>query len=158
MSAQQKYNYEIAMNILANGQMPSQELLESIGLSAEDAQKLMAIITVSGGGGTNKQTGPQGESLYSASLRVMGANPELQDAKTRAAELLNSRNVNSMLSSGQLPTANQAAAAGLTQQQAVSNWLQNQTPGSVPYTGAVQQTGKSAQQILQDMLKKKSGS
>lgn len=51
MSTQQKYAAEYAMQILANGQMPSEEMLRQAGLSAEDAQKMMAIIETSVGGG-----------------------------------------------------------------------------------------------------------
>ena len=53
MSAQQKYAAEWVMQTLANGQMPSEELLEAAGLSAADAQKLMAQAT-GGSGGTGK--------------------------------------------------------------------------------------------------------
>lgn len=52
---QRQYNQKIAIayvtDILANGQMPSNDLLVAAGLSYEDAQKLMAQITVSGGPG-----------------------------------------------------------------------------------------------------------
>ena len=57
LSTEQKYAAEYAMSILGNGQMPSEELLKAAGLSAEDAEKLMAQITASGGGtgsGKNK--------------------------------------------------------------------------------------------------------
>ena len=53
MSAQQKYAAEYAMNILANGQMPSAELLQAAGLSAEDAAKMMAQLEAAGGSGGN---------------------------------------------------------------------------------------------------------
>ena len=53
MSAQQKYAAEWVMQTLANGQMPSEELLEAAGLSAADAQKLMAQATSGGTGGRN---------------------------------------------------------------------------------------------------------
>ncbi len=56
MSTQQKYAAEYAMQILANGQMPTEELLRQAGLSAEDAQKMMAqIVAAGGGGGSGKQ-------------------------------------------------------------------------------------------------------
>ena len=57
LSTEQKYAAEYAMSILGNGQMPSEELLKAAGLSAEDAQKLMAQIAAGGGGtggGKNK--------------------------------------------------------------------------------------------------------
>lgn len=50
MSTQQKYAAEYAMSILANGQIPSEELLKQAGLSAADAQKMMAKIAAGGGG------------------------------------------------------------------------------------------------------------
>ena len=54
MSAEQKYSAELVMAILQNGQMPSDEMLAAAGLSAEDAQKLMAqLVTTAGGGGGN---------------------------------------------------------------------------------------------------------
>ena len=56
---QRQYNQKIAIayvtDILANGQMPSNDLLVAAGLSLEDAQKLMAQIQVGGGGGPSKQ-------------------------------------------------------------------------------------------------------
>ena len=51
MSQQQKYAAEYAMQILASGGMPSDELLAQAGISAEDAQKLMAQPVVAAGGG-----------------------------------------------------------------------------------------------------------
>ena len=56
---QRQYNQKVAMSyasqILANGQMPSMELLIAAGLSYEDAQMLMAQIST-GGLGTTKTT------------------------------------------------------------------------------------------------------
>ena len=51
LSSEQKYNFQTAMQILANGQMPSDELLEAAGLSAEDARKMMAQPATGGSGG-----------------------------------------------------------------------------------------------------------
>ena len=48
-SEDRKYAYQTALSILANGQMPSEELLAMAGLSPEDAQKLMAEIATGGG-------------------------------------------------------------------------------------------------------------
>ena len=56
LSSEQKYNFQTAMQILANGQMPSAELLEAAGLSAEDAQKLMAQPATGGSGSGGKKT------------------------------------------------------------------------------------------------------
>lgn len=54
---QRQYNQNLAVDyataILANGQIPSNELLVAAGLSLEDAQKLMAQITSGGSGGGN---------------------------------------------------------------------------------------------------------
>lgn len=53
MSQEQKYAADYAMQLLAIGQTPSDELLAAAGLSAEDAAKLMAPaqVIVQGGGG-----------------------------------------------------------------------------------------------------------
>ena len=62
MSAQQKYAAEYAMSILQMGQMPSAELLQQAGLSAEDAKKLMAQISKGGGGNAGVvYLGPDGK-------------------------------------------------------------------------------------------------
>lgn len=57
---QRQYNQKIAIayvtDILANGQMPSNDLLVAAGLSYEDAQKLMAQIQVGGTGGPGPRT------------------------------------------------------------------------------------------------------
>lgn len=57
MSAEQKYNMQLALAILEQGKMPSEEMLAAAGISAEDAQLLMAQIAQGGGGGT-KQNQP----------------------------------------------------------------------------------------------------
>lgn len=72
MNAQQKYAAEIVSQILAKGQMPSEAMLEAAGLSAEDAQKLMAQIS---GGGTRKTTTNKDESYIDASGRVLQSTP-----------------------------------------------------------------------------------
>ena len=51
MTNEQKYAAQWVSSILANGQMPSLELLKAAGLSEEDARKLMAQLTSGGGGG-----------------------------------------------------------------------------------------------------------
>jgi len=56
MSEQQKYAAQYVMSILANGQMPSEELLRQAGLSAEDAAKMMAVLVTGGTGGPGKKT------------------------------------------------------------------------------------------------------
>lgn len=50
MSEEKKYAYNYATSILANGQMPSDELLRQAGLSKEDAQKMMAQVQAAAGG------------------------------------------------------------------------------------------------------------
>lgn len=55
MSSEQKYAAEYAMQILANGQIPSEELLKAAGLSSADAQKMIAK-TKTGSGSTKKTT------------------------------------------------------------------------------------------------------
>lgn len=60
MSTQQKYAAEYAMQILANGGTPSDELLRQAGLSGADAAKLVAapieVAAGGGGGGSGKTT------------------------------------------------------------------------------------------------------
>lgn len=51
MSAQQKYAADYALMMLQNGQMPTEEMLEAAGLSAEDAKKLLAQPASGGSGG-----------------------------------------------------------------------------------------------------------
>ncbi|MCR5566207.1 MAG: hypothetical protein K6F61_05095 [Clostridiales bacterium] len=53
MSSEQKYAAEYAMQILANGQMPSADLLQKAGLSAADAQKMMAKLKKGGSAGSS---------------------------------------------------------------------------------------------------------
>ena len=63
------YNY--VMSILANGQMPSEELLLMAGLSPDDAEKLIQKLTKggSGGGGYPKTTTPQVTGLTPEEVR-----------------------------------------------------------------------------------------
>ena len=65
MSAQQKLAAEYVSQILANGQMPSAELLAAAGLSQADAAKMMAQIqpTVVGVGSGGKDNGNGGQKL-----------------------------------------------------------------------------------------------
>ena len=49
MSTQQKQAAQYALQILASGKMPTEEMLENAGLSAEDAQLMMAKASGSGG-------------------------------------------------------------------------------------------------------------
>lgn len=55
MSAQQKYAADYALMMLQNGQMPTEEMLEAAGLSAEDAKKLLAQ-PATGGSGSGRNT------------------------------------------------------------------------------------------------------
>ena len=50
MSAQQKQAAQLALQILASGKMPTEDMLEAAGVSAEDANLLMARPTGSGSG------------------------------------------------------------------------------------------------------------
>lgn len=50
MSSQQKYAAEYALMMLQNGQMPSDDMLNAAGLTAEDAEKLKAQVATGGGG------------------------------------------------------------------------------------------------------------
>lgn len=55
MTNEQKRAAEYAMSILANGQMPSLELLKAAGLSEEDAMKMMAQLKSGGGSGPSRK-------------------------------------------------------------------------------------------------------
>ena len=57
MSQEQKYAAEYAMQIIANGQIPSEELLKAAGLSAADAQKMLVQVAAVGGGGGSRGPG-----------------------------------------------------------------------------------------------------
>ena len=81
MSTEQKYAADYAMQLIAMGQMPSDELLAAAGLSAEDAQKILTpMMTVVGGGGTTPKKTGQTETLdpmsfYDASVYVLQNSP-----------------------------------------------------------------------------------
>lgn len=62
MSDDRKYAYETAMSMLQAGQMPSDDMLMAAGLSAEDAQKILAAFQPTGGGGGGR-TG-KGDTYY----------------------------------------------------------------------------------------------
>lgn len=64
MSTQQKYAADWAMQILANGQMPTEEMLRNAGLSAADAQKLMAQIAAGGGTGGSRSENGNSKVVY----------------------------------------------------------------------------------------------
>lgn len=64
MSAQQKYAADYAMQILAMGQMPGDELLKAAGLSAEDAEKMKAKLSSGGGGGGRKTYFTDGQGNF----------------------------------------------------------------------------------------------
>lgn len=59
MNAQQQYAAQYAMQVLANGQMPSAQLLGEAGLNPSDAQKMMAQLAAIGGGGGGGGGGSQ---------------------------------------------------------------------------------------------------
>ena len=74
---QYAYNYVTA--ILANGQMPSEELLALAGLSKSDAKKLKAQIEAAGGGGKGSTKQPETKDTYSykdAMTDILKASPD----------------------------------------------------------------------------------
>ena len=76
MSTNQKMAASWVSDILAMGQMPSAELLQAAGLSAEDAQKLMAQLTTgggSGGRGNPKKTENKEETIEHAPMSWLDA-------------------------------------------------------------------------------------
>ena len=125
MSAQQKYAAEYAMNILAMGQMPSEELLMQAGLSAEDAQKMMAKIS-SGGGTTQKpKTSTDDWDLPTAGLNVWLSDPANKEAIQQYAQQAAAKDVNNTLRSGQLPNASMVNAAGMNQTDVMKQYMQS---------------------------------
>ena len=73
MSERQKYAAEYAMQMLQNGQMPSEELLQSAGLSAADARKLMKQTTTGGGGTARTPTPKPTPTPSSPGINLVGA-------------------------------------------------------------------------------------
>jgi len=128
MSANQKYAADYVMAILQNGQMPSEELLEMAGLSAEDAQKLMAQITTGGGGTTKKTTNNGGMSLLDAGARDYILNPDNAAQIQQYSQQANTKIVNDALKKGQLPAANNVYNAGMNETDVMKKYMQNSAP------------------------------
>ena len=76
---QREYDRSVAIDyvsaILANGQIPSNELLVAAGLSLEDAQRLIAQVTSGGPSGNNDEEEDNGDgndiSFYDANLAIL---------------------------------------------------------------------------------------
>ena len=81
----QKVNQDYALAILANGQMPSDDMLAAAGLSKEDAMLLMAQLGVdaggSGGGG-----GGRGSSGKQQDAGTMDADSKLKNPNTQSKD------------------------------------------------------------------------
>lgn len=81
----QKVNQDYALAILANGQMPSDDMLAAAGLSKEDAMLLMAQLGVdaggSGGGG-----GGRGSSGKKQDMGTMDADSKLKNQNTQSKD------------------------------------------------------------------------
>ena len=116
MSTQQKYAYQTALAILENGQIPSEELLEAAGLSAEDAKKLMAQVNT-GGGYTPRTTQDTtanltgnlyGHILAAEEIARENAEDQAQMAKTTPTNIVNSKVIDQNL---QVPSYNSVAPA-----------------------------------------------
>ena len=88
---QRQYNQDYAMQlcsaILANGQIPSNELLIAAGLSYEDAQKLIAQETGGGPGGPKKTAAQVGADAMSTigTLAGLGINQDYEKLAKQAA-------------------------------------------------------------------------
>jgi hypothetical protein len=83
---QRQYNQKVAISyvtdILKNGQMPTNELLVAAGLSYEDAQKLMAVISAGGGSGNGGDEEGNGENIWRPAVEASasaGATTALQN-------------------------------------------------------------------------------
>ena len=109
MSEEKKYAYNYATAILANGQMPSAELLKAAGLSEADARKMMAQAAAKGSRGsstpkktTNDNTGmtyqqaaqyilkntPADQKMYTTSKETAGELKERMDNITKKNQLI----------------------------------------------------------------------
>ena len=115
MSTQQKYAYQTALAILENGQIPSEELLEAAGLSAEDAKKLMAQVNTGGGYNPQKETTQMQDpgNLYGHILAAEEIAREKADAAAQAAKMTPTNIVNSKVIDPnlQVPSYNSVAPA-----------------------------------------------
>ncbi len=127
LSSQQKYAADYALAILQNGQMPSEELLTAAGLSAEDAQKLMAKIA-SGGGYTPKKTTPGGMTVLEAMERDYILDPKNAAQILEYSKGANAKYVNDTLKKGQLPSANAVQNAGMNQTDVMKQFMQGKAP------------------------------
>lgn len=127
MSSQQKYAADYALAILQNGQMPSEELLTAAGLSAEDAQKLMAKIA-SGGGYTPKKTTTGGMTVLDAMERDYILDPKNAAQILQYSKDANAKYVNDTLNKGQLPSANAVQNAGMNQTDVMKQFMQGRAP------------------------------
>ena len=128
MSAQQKYAAEYAMQILAMGQMPSEELLMQAGLSAEDAQKMMAKIASGGGTGTKKNTTNSGMSMMDAGMMTYLLDPANAEQVQKYSQQANAKMVNNELANGQLPNANTVYNAGMNQTDVMKQYMRGTAP------------------------------
>ena len=130
MSSQQKYAADYVLAILQNGQMPSEELLELAGLSAEDAAKMMAKITSGGTGTPKKTTTSKDWTLPTAGWEVWKSDPANKETIQRYKQQEAAKDVNRQLRNGQLPSAAEVAAAGMNQTDVMKQYMQNTTPAN----------------------------
>ena len=110
MSDEQKYAYNYVTAILANGQMPSEELLAAAGLTMEDAQKMMAQATGGGAGGGGGKTFQQVVD-EAAQYGVKDLTGNLTDYWTQASQKQQEQKKKAEESKAQSQQQQQAAAA-----------------------------------------------
>lgn len=134
MSAEERqYNQKLAASwvadILANGQIPSSELLVAAGLSLEDAQKLVAQIKAGGGPGTKKEVKEEPLDYNALSLAMATYGATSQDAEEKALAEAYATMYNlygSMQQLGEKMAQNPEAATTGDKKQDLEKWLKGQ--------------------------------
>lgn len=134
MSAEERqYNQKLAASwvadILANGQIPSSELLVAAGLSLEDAQKLVAQIQTGGGPGKNKDEKEEPLDYNALSLAMTTYGATSQDAEEKAladayAKLYNMYGIRQGI--GEKMAQNPEAALNTQTEDERKKWLKEQ--------------------------------
>ena len=120
---QRQYNQKVAISyvtdILKNGQMPTNELLVAAGLSYEDAQKLMAVISAGGGSGNGGDEEGNGENIWRPAVEASasaGATTALQNDSAAYQAALAAMNLGTTAGSATSAATSAATKKGSTTQ------------------------------------------
>jgi len=129
---QRQFNQKMAASwvadILANGQIPSNELLVAAGLSYEDAQQLVAKVKTAGGPGKPKQTteeeGPIDYNALALAMGTIGATSQDPEEKKIADEYATIYDFyGSLQSIGKQMANNPTAVTTGSKEDALKRWL-----------------------------------